>query len=86
MFLQHETPVALHLYVKSTYTPPPVWLKAPFLPRLGLLAVATSTGVVTVYSLPHPDALHASKGPTGERLNGVLQTSQQWRRAFALQQ
>ncbi|KAM4633588.1 general transcription factor 3C polypeptide 2 [Polymixia lowei] len=35
--------------------------KAPFLPRLGLLAVATSTGVVTIYSLPHPDALHSSK-------------------------
>ncbi|XP_014841528.1 PREDICTED: general transcription factor 3C polypeptide 2 [Poecilia mexicana] len=31
--------------------------KAPFLPRLGLLAVATSSGVVTIYSLPHPDAL-----------------------------
>ncbi|XP_062415644.1 general transcription factor 3C polypeptide 2 isoform X2 [Pungitius pungitius] len=38
--------------------------KAPFLPRLGLLAVATSTGVVTVYSLPHPDALHAGRRPT----------------------
>ncbi|XP_071386680.1 general transcription factor 3C polypeptide 2 isoform X1 [Centroberyx affinis] len=35
--------------------------KAPFLPRLGLLAAATSTGVVTIYSLPHPDALHTSK-------------------------
>ncbi|XP_076011034.1 general transcription factor 3C polypeptide 2 [Genypterus blacodes] len=35
--------------------------KAPFLPRLGLLAVATSSGVVTIYSLPHPDALHSSK-------------------------
>ncbi|XP_042359170.1 general transcription factor 3C polypeptide 2 [Plectropomus leopardus] len=34
--------------------------KAPFLPRLGLLAVATSTGVVTIYSLPHPDALQSS--------------------------
>ncbi|XP_071323756.1 general transcription factor 3C polypeptide 2 isoform X2 [Trachinotus anak] len=34
--------------------------KAPFLPRLGLLAVATSTGVVTIYSLPHPDALHSN--------------------------
>ncbi|KAM7395967.1 hypothetical protein PAMA_007308 [Pampus argenteus] len=34
--------------------------KAPFLPRLGLLAVATSTSVVTIYSLPHPDALHTS--------------------------
>lgn len=31
--------------------------KAPFLPRLGLLAVATSLGLVTIYSLPHPDAL-----------------------------
>lgn len=35
-------------------------LKAPFLPRLGLLAVATSTGVVTIYSIPHPDALHSN--------------------------
>ncbi|XP_029318672.1 general transcription factor 3C polypeptide 2 isoform X2 [Cottoperca gobio] len=35
--------------------------KAPFLPRLGLLAVATSTGSVTIYSLPHPDALHSNK-------------------------
>ncbi|XP_005464867.1 general transcription factor 3C polypeptide 2 isoform X2 [Oreochromis niloticus] len=34
--------------------------KAPFLPRLGLLAVATSTGVVTIYSIPHPDALHSN--------------------------
>lgn len=31
------------------------------MPRLGLLAVAFSTGVVTIYSLPHPDALHANK-------------------------
>uniref|UniRef100_A0A3Q1CLL0 General transcription factor IIIC, polypeptide 2, beta n=1 Tax=Amphiprion ocellaris TaxID=80972 RepID=A0A3Q1CLL0_AMPOC len=35
--------------------------KAPFLPRLGLLAVATSNCVVTIYSLPHPDALHSSQ-------------------------
>ncbi|XP_069028468.1 general transcription factor 3C polypeptide 2 [Embiotoca jacksoni] len=35
--------------------------KAPFLPRLGLLAVATSNGVVTIYSLPHPDALLSNK-------------------------
>ncbi|XP_033505045.1 general transcription factor 3C polypeptide 2 [Epinephelus lanceolatus] len=35
--------------------------KAPFLPRLGLLAVAASSGVVTIYSLPHPDALHSNK-------------------------
>ncbi|KAM9354940.1 general transcription factor 3C polypeptide 2 [Pholidichthys leucotaenia] len=34
--------------------------KAPFLPRLGLLAVASSNCVVTIYSLPHPDALHAN--------------------------
>ncbi|XP_029352864.1 general transcription factor 3C polypeptide 2 [Echeneis naucrates] len=37
--------------------------KAPFLPRLGLLAVATSIGVVTIYSMPHPDALHSNKLP-----------------------
>ncbi|KAG7509092.1 general transcription factor 3C polypeptide 2 [Solea senegalensis] len=47
--------------------------QAPFLPRLGLLAVATSSGVVTIYSLPHPDALHASKelhdsGETNQQL------------------
>ncbi|XP_022048403.1 general transcription factor 3C polypeptide 2 [Acanthochromis polyacanthus] len=35
--------------------------KAPFLPRLGLLAVATSNSLVTIYSLPHPDALHSSQ-------------------------
>ncbi|KAF3703131.1 General transcription factor 3C polypeptide 2 TF3C-beta Transcription factor IIIC 110 kDa subunit [Channa argus] len=34
--------------------------KAPFLPRLGLLAVATSNGVVTIYSLPHPNALNSN--------------------------
>nr|XP_046228665.1 general transcription factor 3C polypeptide 2 isoform X2 [Scatophagus argus] len=42
------------------WEPPSCGRKAPFLPRLGLLAVATSTGVVTIYSLPHPDALHSS--------------------------
>ncbi|XP_062267798.1 general transcription factor 3C polypeptide 2 isoform X2 [Platichthys flesus] len=35
--------------------------KAPFLPRLGLLAAASSSGVVTIYSLPHPAALHSNK-------------------------
>ncbi|XP_019738211.1 general transcription factor 3C polypeptide 2 isoform X1 [Hippocampus comes] len=35
--------------------------EAPLLPRLGLLAVATSTCVVTIYSLPHPDALRGSQ-------------------------
>ncbi|TNN45436.1 General transcription factor 3C polypeptide 2 [Liparis tanakae] len=42
----------------------PLSLKAPFLPRLGLLAVATSNSVVTIYSLPHPDALNHSTGLT----------------------
>ncbi|KAF0023886.1 hypothetical protein F2P81_024516 [Scophthalmus maximus] len=43
---------------------------APFLPRLGLLAVATSNSVVTIYSLPHPDALRSKeKLPDAE---GVL--------------
>uniref|UniRef100_A0A3Q2PBJ1 General transcription factor IIIC, polypeptide 2, beta n=1 Tax=Fundulus heteroclitus TaxID=8078 RepID=A0A3Q2PBJ1_FUNHE len=36
---------------------------APFLPRLGLLAAATSSGVVTIYSLPHPDALLNNEKP-----------------------
>ncbi|XP_019108923.1 general transcription factor 3C polypeptide 2 [Larimichthys crocea] len=45
------------------WEPPSCDRKAPFLPRLGLLAVATSTCVVTIYSLPHPDALHSSKTP-----------------------
>ncbi|KAM9339283.1 general transcription factor 3C polypeptide 2 [Symphorus nematophorus] len=43
------------------WEPPSCGRKAPFLPRLGLLAVATSTCVVTIYSLPHPDALHSTK-------------------------
>ncbi|XP_054618120.1 general transcription factor 3C polypeptide 2 [Dunckerocampus dactyliophorus] len=46
--------------------------QAPFLPRLGLLAVATSTAVVTMYSLPHPEALNISQnlpdsGGSGQR-------------------
>ncbi|XP_045898845.1 general transcription factor 3C polypeptide 2-like, partial [Micropterus dolomieu] len=43
------------------WEPPSCDRKAPFLPRLGLLAVATSSSVVTIYSLPHPDALHSNK-------------------------
>ncbi|XP_070844275.1 general transcription factor 3C polypeptide 2 [Chaetodon trifascialis] len=43
------------------WEPPSCDRKAPFLPRLGLLAVATSTSVVTIYSLPHPDALRSDK-------------------------
>lgn len=30
------------------------------MPRLGLLAVATSSSEVKIYSVPHPDALHAT--------------------------
>ncbi|CAG5928423.1 unnamed protein product [Menidia menidia] len=49
------------------WEPPDSARKAPLLPRLGLLAVATSSGVVSVYSLPHPDALlpHAEKRGEG---------------------
>ncbi|XP_061562893.1 general transcription factor 3C polypeptide 2 [Cololabis saira] len=41
--------------------------KAPLLPRLGLLAVATSSGEVTIYSLPHPDHLLSNKRATSEK-------------------
>ncbi|KAM6991998.1 general transcription factor 3C polypeptide 2 [Tautogolabrus adspersus] len=37
--------------------------QAPFLPRLGLLAVSTSNSVVSIYSLPHPEALLSNKKP-----------------------
>lgn len=30
------------------------------MPRLGLLAVAISSSVVKIYSMPHPDALRAT--------------------------
>ncbi|XP_028296472.1 general transcription factor 3C polypeptide 2 [Gouania willdenowi] len=43
----------------------------PLLPRLALLAVATSNGEVGVYSLPHPHAVHASKPrPSGNKGGG----------------
>ncbi|CAL8391648.1 general transcription factor 3C polypeptide 2 isoform X1 [Gadus morhua] len=41
----------------GAWEPPNTSRKAPFLQRLGLLAVAVSTGVVSIYSLPHPQAL-----------------------------
>ncbi|KAI9547328.1 hypothetical protein NQZ68_018552 [Dissostichus eleginoides] len=55
------------------WEPPLCGRKAPLLPRLGLLAVATSTGVVTIYSLPHPEALLSNNqqedsGKDGEQL------------------
>ncbi|CAJ1077908.1 general transcription factor 3C polypeptide 2 [Xyrichtys novacula] len=46
------------------WEPPNCDKEAPLLPRLGLLAVATSTSVVTIYSLPHPEALLSNKKPT----------------------
>uniref|UniRef100_A0A8C5CFY7 General transcription factor IIIC, polypeptide 2, beta n=1 Tax=Gadus morhua TaxID=8049 RepID=A0A8C5CFY7_GADMO len=55
----------------GAWEPPNTSRKAPFLQRLGLLAVAVSTGVVSIYSLPHPQALCSPwssgtpPGPTG---------------------
>lgn len=47
--------------------------QAPFMARLGLLAVASSTGVVTIYSLPHPEALRSSqKDACGSEGAGML--------------
>ncbi|XP_034555359.1 general transcription factor 3C polypeptide 2 [Notolabrus celidotus] len=45
------------------WEPPDCGRKAPLLPRLGLLAVAASTSVVTIYSLPHPEALRSNRKP-----------------------
>ncbi|CAL1585642.1 unnamed protein product [Knipowitschia caucasica] len=41
----------------GTWEKPETERQAPLMPRLGLLAVASSLGVVSIYSLPHPDAL-----------------------------
>ncbi|XP_024118448.2 general transcription factor 3C polypeptide 2, partial [Oryzias melastigma] len=46
----------------GAWEPPASSRKAPHLPRLGLLAVASSSAVVSIYSLPHPDALLCSDG------------------------
>ncbi|XP_074541915.1 general transcription factor 3C polypeptide 2 [Halichoeres trimaculatus] len=43
------------------WEPPNTNRKAPLLPRLGLLAIASSTSVVTIYSLPHPEALLSNR-------------------------
>ncbi|XP_077408549.1 general transcription factor 3C polypeptide 2 [Vanacampus margaritifer] len=43
------------------WEPPTSQKEAPLLPRLGLLAVVTSTSVLAIYTLPHPDALHAGQ-------------------------
>lgn len=45
------------------WEPPNCDRQAPLLPRLGLLAVGSSSGVVTIYSLPHPEALRSNKEP-----------------------
>ncbi|KAJ0026548.1 hypothetical protein NQD34_017548 [Periophthalmus magnuspinnatus] len=44
----------------GAWEPPHTDRQAPLVPRLGLLAVASSLGLVTVYSLPHPQALISS--------------------------
>lgn len=43
----------------------------PHMPRLGLLAVATSSSVVKIYSVPHPDALHATRKQDNSGESGV---------------
>lgn len=67
--IQSELPTTVgknwHVWFGVSYCSPnminPLHPQAPLLPRLGLLAVATSNGVVTIYSLPHPDALNTNK-------------------------
>ncbi|KAK7878714.1 hypothetical protein WMY93_030953 [Mugilogobius chulae] len=49
----------------GAWEPPDTHRQAPLVPRLGLLAVASSLGLVTVYSLPHPEALIDSLSQTG---------------------
>ncbi|KAJ0061371.1 hypothetical protein NL108_017389, partial [Boleophthalmus pectinirostris] len=41
----------------GAWEPPHTDRQAPLVPRLGLLAVASSLGLVSLYSLPHPQAL-----------------------------
>uniref|UniRef100_A0A3P9I9F1 General transcription factor IIIC, polypeptide 2, beta n=1 Tax=Oryzias latipes TaxID=8090 RepID=A0A3P9I9F1_ORYLA len=53
----------------GAWEPPSSNRKASVLPRLGLLAVASSSGVVSIYSLPHPDALLASNRLTSSENN-----------------
>lgn len=52
----------------------------PHMPRLGLLAVATSSSVVKIYSVPHPDALHATRKQdnSGETALPLLLTMLKW--------
>lgn len=46
-------------------------LQPPHMPRLGLLAVATSSSVVKIYSVPHPEALHATRKQDNSGEKGV---------------
>ncbi|NXA44065.1 TF3C2 factor, partial [Eudromia elegans] len=46
----------------GAWEPPDAPRKHPQMSRLGLLAVAFSDGSVLLYALPHPGALHASRG------------------------
>uniref|UniRef100_A0A672I7Z4 Uncharacterized protein n=1 Tax=Salarias fasciatus TaxID=181472 RepID=A0A672I7Z4_SALFA len=48
------------------WEPPASARKHPLLSRLGLLAVVSSSSVVSVYSLPHPEALLQNQADSGE--------------------
>lgn len=43
----------------------------PHMPRLGLLAVANSSSMVQIFSVPHPDALHATREQDNSGETGV---------------
>ncbi|XP_038160054.1 general transcription factor 3C polypeptide 2 [Cyprinodon tularosa] len=50
----------------------PNCVRKAFLPRLGLLAAATSSGVVTIYSLPHPEALLLNRKLSNSESNAEI--------------
>ncbi|NXA57457.1 TF3C2 factor, partial [Nothocercus julius] len=54
----------------GAWEPPATPRKHPQMSRLGLLAVAFSDGTVLLYSLPHPEALRASKRCQVKELRG----------------
>ncbi|XP_073528986.1 general transcription factor 3C polypeptide 2 [Phyllobates terribilis] len=50
------------------WEPPGTPRKGPEMARLGLLAVASSSGHVQIYSLPHPESLHIHREAQGKDL------------------
>ncbi|XP_073413886.1 general transcription factor 3C polypeptide 2 isoform X2 [Dendrobates tinctorius] len=50
------------------WEPPGTPRKGPEMARLGLLAVALSSGHVQIYSLPHPESLHSHRTAQGKDL------------------